>query len=356
MDGFSNPASASSEMNSCSSSAPATQPIQSSTLRRMFSGTAPRTTTSEIANRPPGLSTRNASRITRRLSPERFTTQFEMITSTELSGSGMFSISPFRNSTLVAPALRLFSFASASISSVISRPYALPVGPTRLAESRTSMPPPEPRSSTTSPSLSAASMVGLPQPSDASSASAGIPAVWPASYMSDVIGSQDSVVEPQHPLEPHAEIAVFPSATRVAAAPYLSRTTSRRASPVFSVIGLLSVGTRMVDVSDQKKSVAALDRPCRGALGALERREQRFDLVECLAIERVVDPAALATIRHEIGVLERLEVERQPALRCVHEVGQLADTAFAANKPLDDLQARLVGERVEPAGGLGGVE
>ena len=33
-------------------------------------------------------------------------TQFEMITSTELSGSGMFSISPLRNSTLSAPALR----------------------------------------------------------------------------------------------------------------------------------------------------------------------------------------------------------------------------------------------------------
>src|SRR3989442_1516032 len=30
----------------------------------------------------------------------------------------------------------------------MSRPYAFPVGPTRLAESSTSMPPPEPRSST----------------------------------------------------------------------------------------------------------------------------------------------------------------------------------------------------------------
>jgi hypothetical protein len=39
-------------------------------------------------------------------------TQFEMITSTELSGRGMFSISPFRNSTFSAPALRLFSFAA----------------------------------------------------------------------------------------------------------------------------------------------------------------------------------------------------------------------------------------------------
>jgi arsenite methyltransferase len=45
-------------------------------------------------------------------------TQFEMTTSTELSGSGICSISPFRNSTLSTPAFFLFSFARASISSV----------------------------------------------------------------------------------------------------------------------------------------------------------------------------------------------------------------------------------------------
>ena len=107
--------------------------------------------TSDTAKRPPGLSTRNASRSTASLSVDRLMTQFEMTTSTELSGSGMCSIVPLRNSTFVAPALRWFSRASASISSVMSRPYALPVGPTRLAESRTSMPPPDPRSSTVWP-------------------------------------------------------------------------------------------------------------------------------------------------------------------------------------------------------------
>ncbi len=69
--------------------------------------------------RPPGrtsgLSTRSASRRTRSLSPERLVTQFEMITSTVLSGSAMFSISPFRNSTFSTPAARWLSRASASI-------------------------------------------------------------------------------------------------------------------------------------------------------------------------------------------------------------------------------------------------
>ena len=44
--------------------------------------------TSETANRPPGRSTRAASRITCGLSPERLITQLEMTTSTVPSASG----------------------------------------------------------------------------------------------------------------------------------------------------------------------------------------------------------------------------------------------------------------------------
>ena len=175
---LSNPARASLATYSYSSSAPAIQPTHSSMFCRTSAGTSPRVTTSETANRPPGLSTRKVSRNTRSLSAERLITQFEITTSTELSGNGMFSISPLRNSTFSTPAFRWFSWASASISSVMSRPYALPVGPTRLAERRTSMPPPEPRSRTISPGFSLAKAVGLPQPRDASTASSGIALVW----------------------------------------------------------------------------------------------------------------------------------------------------------------------------------
>jgi hypothetical protein len=144
-----------------------------------------------------------------------------MITSTELSGSGMCSISPFKNSTFVTAALTLFAFASASISSVMSNPYALPVGPTRRADNSTSIPPPEPRSSTVSPAFSLASAVGLPQPRDAFMASSGI---WPASdasYKFEVIGSHDVPAgdAPQQELPPDR--------ARVAASAYFSRTVSR---------------------------------------------------------------------------------------------------------------------------------
>src|SRR5438045_1613673 len=174
---------------SWSFSAPAIQPTQRSSDLRTSSGTSPFTTTSETANRPPGLSTRNASRNTLSLSAERLITQLEMITSTDSSGSGMFSISPFRNSAFSTPAFLWFSLARPSMSSVISSPYALPDGPTRWADSSTSIPPPEPRSRTVSPAFNSASAVGLPQPSDAFTAASGKPPFCRSSYKSLVIGS-----------------------------------------------------------------------------------------------------------------------------------------------------------------------
>src|ERR1700678_1354937 len=85
------------------------------------------------------------------------------------------------------------------------------------------MPPPEPRSRTVSPALSLASAVGLPQPSEACMASAGISPDCAASERLEVMGSQpqllDAAVAPQQELPPVA--------ARSAASPYLSFTISR---------------------------------------------------------------------------------------------------------------------------------
>src|SRR5208283_1933399 len=92
------------------------------------------------------------------------------------------------------------------------------VGPTRRAERSTSMPPPEPRSSTTSPAFRFAKAVGFPQPSEASTASSGSCPVCAASYKLEVIGSAHPLlaVAPQQELPP-----LF---TRSAASPYFSLT------------------------------------------------------------------------------------------------------------------------------------
>jgi len=65
------------------------------------------------------------------------------------------------------PAAAALDRASSSISSVMSRPIARPLGATRRALISTSAPAPEPRSRTTSPSRSSATAVGTPQPSEA---------------------------------------------------------------------------------------------------------------------------------------------------------------------------------------------
>src|SRR6266705_2628916 len=101
----------------------------------------------------------------------------------------------------------------------MSRPYALPVAPTRLADNRTSIPPPEPRSRTDSPSWRSASAVGLPQPSEASTAPSGKPLVCEASYRLSVTGSQ-----PHAPLGP--QLPFSPPSTLIAASAYFSFTVS----------------------------------------------------------------------------------------------------------------------------------
>ena len=112
--------------------------------------------------RPPGLSTRATSRSTAGLSALRLSTQLEITTSTDASGSGICSMRPRRISTLPAP--MVFRRASSTISGVMSRPTTRPVGPTRRAESNRSRPAPLPRSRTVSPDRRSATRSGLPQP------------------------------------------------------------------------------------------------------------------------------------------------------------------------------------------------
>src|SRR5437763_706307 len=83
------------------------------------------------------------------------------------------------------------------------------------------MPPPEPRSKTTSFAFRAASAVGFPHPSEAFKASSGIWRACASLYKSDVIGSAPV---PQAALAPQQEFP--PLRTRSAASPYFSFTTS----------------------------------------------------------------------------------------------------------------------------------
>src|SRR5471032_1807763 len=108
--------------------------------------------------------------------------------------------------------------------------------------------------------------------------------------------------------------------------------------------------------SKKGRSITAACTLLCGAHSRLERAQERSYFVESVAVEGVVDPAPVAAVLHEPGFLESLQMTREPRLRGLEVVGELADAALAAQQALDDIQPRLVGERVAPAGGLCGVE
>src|SRR5689334_18951070 len=84
------------------------------------------------------------------------------------------------------------------------------------------MPPPDPRSRTTSPGWSFARAVGLPQPSEASTADSGIWHVWSSLYRLPVIGSVLAAEEGEAPQQAFP----LPWTTRRAASPYFCLTAS----------------------------------------------------------------------------------------------------------------------------------
>ena len=120
---------------------------------------------SETATRPPGLRMRKISRKTAGLSAARLMTQLEITQSAEPSASGVRSMVERWNSTFPSPCFAAFRVARSTISGVMSMPMAFPAGPTFFAARNTSRPPPEPRSTTTSPDLRCAVAVGFPHES-----------------------------------------------------------------------------------------------------------------------------------------------------------------------------------------------
>src|SRR5256714_8333075 len=111
----------------------------------------------------------------------------------------------------------------------MSRPYALPLGPPRRADNRTSIPPPEPRSSTVSPSRSSATAVGLPHPRLARVAVPGSSARSAAAYSAGPNRSCSHPAPQHEPTGPQSHACRW-AAAAVAASPHLILTSSRRTS------------------------------------------------------------------------------------------------------------------------------
>ena len=220
--------------------------------------------------------------------------------------------------------LGAFRRARSSISSVMSTPYAVPSGPTRRAERITSMPPPEPRSSTVSPARSSATAVGLPQPRLASIAVAGARRGRSASYSAAPKSLADLDV---------AAARALPAAA---------------ASPV-------CCGSRRLRVPGANLLAQRLDVVLRA--GAHRRsscgRVSVDTTVERRSVEGEEGPRPALLPLEQTGGDELLQVVAHRRLRQPEDGDEVAHAhrPLARGEQVDDPHAGRIGERAEDRGG-----
>src|SRR5690349_12501510 len=110
-----------------------------------------------------------------------------------------------------------------------------------------------------------------------------------------------------------------------------------------SSASLIVPSSRKFDVS-RKKGAAQQQPPAfRGRWRGGQRLRQLAYLGQRVGVERVVHPAALPAVGHQPGVLQHLEVERQPRLGRVERVRELTDATLTQAKALDDREPGTVG-------------
>src|SRR5213594_913140 len=158
---------------SFSTAAPPMQSAQSCGFSPQTAPTSSSTTISASCRCPPRLSTRKISWNAAGLSGTRFSTPLLVTTSTLPSGSGIFVASPSRIWTFRTPIFAMLVRAFAIIAGVMSKPYTVPFGPTFSAAYKTSVPEPEPMSSTLSPVCITFAACGYPTPANDSVAVGG---------------------------------------------------------------------------------------------------------------------------------------------------------------------------------------
>src|SRR5207247_6827418 len=88
--------------------------------------------------------------------------------------------------------------------------------------------------------------------------------------------------------------------------------------------GHRSLATNLDGLDKKRFLGTAGPRAAAGVLPRLHVGRELGNLVERVAAQRIVHPAALSPIGYESRVLERLQMEGQPRLRRIEHVLQLA--------------------------------
>ncbi len=179
----------------------------------------------------------------------------------------------------------------------------------------TSMPPPEPRSSTVSPSRNSATAVGLPQPSDASVAACGSSPRCSASY---------------------------------SASPNFASSPTARAAAAAAAFGLTGDTQRRLGVARAEPPRAAHPQSWSSAARSLQVGDRR-ELLDRVALQREIGPLASLLALHETRVEQLLHVMRDRGLGQAERLDEIADAhgLAARREQVHGAHARGVAERLE---------
>src|SRR5215218_6903487 len=95
------------------------------------------------------------------------------------------------------------------------------------------------------------------------------------------------------------------------------------------------------------------------SLSSRHRRGKCFNgfghFCKAVRIQGVVHPAAFPPVGYQPSILQDLEVEGQPRLRCVERAGKVTDAALSETEPLQDGKPGTVRQSMEQARGTGNI-
>ena len=98
----------------------------------------------------------------------------------------------------------------------------------------------------------------------------------------------------------------------------------------------------------KKKSVTTFRRASEFATLHSQGFHKLLGFFEHLGIQRVIDPPAFSPVCEDACVLQRFQMKRETGLTGSKHIRQITDALLTFAEPLQNLQARLICQRMEP--------
>jgi hypothetical protein len=99
----------------------------------------------------------------------------------------------------------------------------------------------------------------------------------------------------------------------------------------------------------KKKSVTTFRRAPQFSTLYSQGFHKLLGFFEHLGIQRVIDPSAFSSVSEDACVLQRFQMKRETGLTGRKHIRQITDALLTFAEPLQNLQARLIGQGMEPS-------